>query len=114
MGRIFIDSLRVVPEPTPSRKNLRTDRLTDLLAVLFIFGIALWIRIWVRTIFLGTYGANVFSITIRDDDPLSIGKYLGLNPGETVNSEGYNDYGFYYIDYVNALLPSMFPDYRLY
>ena len=49
---LAFDALRVVPEPTQPTKNRRNDRLTDLIIIFLVFGIALWIRFWVKAVFL--------------------------------------------------------------
>ena len=96
------DVLRVTPESQKPVKNKKSDRLTDLLAALFIFGIALWVRFWIRNAFYNAYPAPGFNLLIADGDPLGIGKFFGLKSGQTLNSEGYVDYTYYYIPYVQA------------
>ncbi|MHA2253150.1 MAG: hypothetical protein ACXAD7_22500 [Candidatus Kariarchaeaceae archaeon] len=99
------DVLRVTPTHNTPSKNPRTDRLTDLLVVLFIFGIAMWFRFYSRAEFLDKYPwGSFFHITIAESDPLDFGQFLGLEPGDHVESEGYVDYSYYYIDYVNAFV----------
>ncbi len=104
-----LDLLRVIPRQIPVEKNKRSDRLTDLIAILFIFGIAMFIRFYVRGVFIGAYGDNVFNLRIKEGDPLGIGSYLGYEPGQTINSEGYSDFASYYIPYVNAFLKGWNP-----
>lgn len=100
---LSFDLLRVVPDPTKPTKNPNSDRLSDLLIVLLIFGIAVWIRFWVKAIVDGGYG-NSFNIVINNEDTFGIGGYLGVESGQQIQSEGYNDYQHYYIDYVNAFV----------
>ena len=106
---ILLEILRVTPKKIEIEKNHKSDRLTDLLAILFIFGIAMFVRFYVRAVFIGEYGDRVFDITIHDGDPLGIGAYLGALPGEKVNSEGYNDFYAYYIPYVEAFVDGWNP-----
>jgi hypothetical protein len=101
---ILFEILRVSPKQFEIEKNNKSDRLTDLLSVLFIFGIAMFVRFYVRAIFIGTYGDGVFNVIIDDNDPLGLGKYLGALPGEQTNTEGYNDLHAYYVPYVEAFL----------
>ncbi|MCE7734745.1 MAG: glycosyltransferase family 39 protein [Candidatus Heimdallarchaeota archaeon] len=103
LALLTFDLLRVVPEPTKPEKNPYSDRLSDLLFVILIFGIAVWVRFWVRAILTGEYG-NTFNIVINEDDTFGIGNYLGVQSGQQVQSEGYNDYEHYYIPYVNAFV----------
>ncbi|OLS22403.1 MAG: hypothetical protein HeimC2_29830 [Candidatus Heimdallarchaeota archaeon LC_2] len=102
---LAFDVLRVVPESTKPTNNTRNDRLTDLIIVFLVFGIALWVRFWVSSLIglEGVYGTH-FNIPINEEDTLGIGKYLGVDPGTSVESEGYNDYGHYYIGYVKAFV----------
>ena len=109
---LAFDALRVVPESTKPTNNPRNDRLTDLIIVFAVFGIALWIRFWVRSLIGGENGySNTFNITINEEDTLGIGNYLGVEPGTTVETEGYNDYNYYYIDYVIAFIDSSWNPY---
>ena len=58
---LAIDVLRVVPDSTRPTNNPRNDRLTDLIIVFAVFGIALWIRVWVSALIglEGVYGTNL-------------------------------------------------------
>ncbi|MHA2096682.1 MAG: hypothetical protein ACW98F_18860 [Candidatus Hodarchaeales archaeon] len=107
---LTVDVLRVTPTHDKTSKNPKTDRLTDLLIILFIFGIAIWFRFYTRLVIYDAYGVDPFdretalpfNLTILENDPLGFGKFLGTRSGETINSESYNDFNYYYIDYVDA------------
>ena len=102
---LLSDTIRVVPADSKPINNLNNDRLTDLLAILFIFGIAMFIRLYVRFVFDEFYTSrSTFNITIPETDPLGVGPYTGTDTGQAVNSEGYGDFYAYYIDYVNAFV----------
>ncbi|MHA2168607.1 MAG: glycosyltransferase family 39 protein, partial [Candidatus Kariarchaeaceae archaeon] len=107
-SEMAIDVLRVTPKEHKPEKNPKTDRLTDLIIVLFIFGIAMWFRFYARFEFLLAYTENgttdFFHIKIKEGDPLGFGKFLGLKTDEHVEAEGYVDFSYYYIDYVNAFV----------
>ncbi|MHA2275132.1 MAG: glycosyltransferase family 39 protein, partial [Candidatus Kariarchaeaceae archaeon] len=103
LPNLAFDILRVVPDSTHPTNHPKADRLSDLLIMLFIFGIALWIRFWVKSIVEGAYG-NQFAIVINQQDSFGIGEYLGVAPGTQIPTESYNDYNHYYIDYVNAFV----------
>lgn len=106
---VVLDVLRVVPTQYKLEESKKEDRLTDLLAILFVFGVAFFIRFYVRMIFISNYGDSVFYWQVPENDPLGIGEYTGIAVGGTVNFEGYNDFHYYYIDYVNALLDGWNP-----
>lgn len=108
-NNLLLDTLRVVPTQYKVDKNKKSDRLTDLLAVLFIFGIAVFVRYFSRDIFISTYNDNVFHLIINEEDTLGIGRYTGIATGETLYLEGYADFGYYYLDYVDALLDGWNP-----
>jgi len=101
-SKLTFDLLRVTPEPPEDQKFYKSDRLTDFLIVLFIFGIAMWFRFVLRAIFIKTYGIYVFDIKIDESDPFGFGSFLGIAPGSVVNTEGYHDFYVYYIPYVKA------------
>ncbi len=105
----LLDTLRVVPRQYKVEKSLQADRLTDLLAMLFVFGVAVFIRYYVRDVFINSYGDSIFNLVLTDDDTLGIGAYTGLAAGDQVDLEGYSDFSYYYIDYVNNLLDGWNP-----
>lgn len=108
-SNFLLDTMRVVPTQYKVSKNKNSDRLTDLLAVLFIFGVAVFARYYSRDIFISTYNDNIFHLIIGEEDPLGIGRYTGIEAGETLYLEGYADFGYYYLDYVDALLDGWNP-----
>ncbi len=101
---LTFDVLRVTPTHVKPAKNQRTDRLSDLLIILFIFGIAMWIRFYVRLVFIGEYTEGFFHVTVKEGDPLGFGNFLGIKTGETAQTEGYVDFSHYYVPYVDAFV----------
>lgn len=107
--QFLLDTLRVVPTQYKVKKDKNSDRLTDLLAVLLIIGIAVFVRFYVRDVFIEGYSDSVFDLVVNQEDTLGFGRYLGVEPGETIYLNGFGDFGYYYIDYVNAFLDGWNP-----
>ncbi|MCH8908060.1 MAG: glycosyltransferase family 39 protein, partial [Candidatus Heimdallarchaeota archaeon] len=103
-----LDTLRVTPQQYPKITNPRTDRLTDLIFVLLIFGIAFWFRLWLRVVFFDVY-PDSFGFRPIEDGPLHLFNYFNVESGQEIATEGYADFPVYYIPYVDAFVDGWDP-----
>ncbi|MCY3411677.1 MAG: hypothetical protein INQ03_08610 [Candidatus Heimdallarchaeota archaeon] len=108
-NNLFLDTLRVIPTQYKVTKQVHHDKLSDLLAILLVFGVAVFVRFYVRDIFISNYGDHLFYMVIPEGDPYGIGAYTGIAVGDTLYLEGYDDFHYYYLDYVNYLLEGWNP-----
>lgn len=97
----IVEVVREIPPDHKPPKDPRQDRLTDLLAVFAIVGLAIWFQFLVRAWFYGNF-FDFFFINFGNSSTHWLAHFLGVEPGQSIPTEGYGDYGAYYVPYVNA------------
>lgn len=112
---LYLDLIRLRPRNEDIDKKFHQDRLTDIIIALLIFSLAMWFRLYIRHLLipcakeLGCQEDLSFNYQITENDPLGLSVFFGVPTGTYLQSEGYNDFHHYYLDYVNAFVDGWNP-----
>ncbi len=100
--KTITEFVRATPEKSVPPKQARQDRLTDLLFVLLIFSVSYWLKFFVVEYYLGIFGDNnAFRYVNGKDELYWLTNLFGWEQGGIYEVEGYADFDFYYIPYVD-------------
>ncbi|RMG36095.1 MAG: hypothetical protein D6732_08500 [Methanobacteriota archaeon] len=98
----IVEFVRETPEQSVPEKQEHQDRLTDLIFCLLIFSISYWLKFFIIGYYLDVVGNNTsFSFINTHEELYWLTSLFGWKPGESIVVEGYVDFSWYYLPYVD-------------
>ncbi len=98
----IVEFVRETPAQSKVEKQARQDRLTDLVFALIIFGVSYWLKFFIISFYIQTVGNNSgFEFKNSYPEFFWLTRLFGWEPDQVIQTEGYVDFSWYYLPYVD-------------
>lgn len=100
--KVILEYVRESPESSVPVKQERQDRLTDIIFILMIFSISYWLKFLIIDYYIQVVGNNSsFHFRNNYEEFYWLTSLFGWEPGQEIVIEGYVDFSWYYLPYVD-------------